>query len=364
LNTALNSLLATTRHHGASDLHVKAGSAPRVRIRGELQPLAQNIYSAEEVMEMLESVMPAERLVTYKNTGEGDFAIADPERGRFRVNAYMQRGLPAFVARAVGAHPSTLEELGLPVDTLTQMAMQPRGLILVTGPTGSGKSSTLAAMIDVINQRRAVHIVTVEDPIETLHSDKMASISQRELGIDTESFRAALKAAMREDPDVIQIGEMRDRDTVRAALEASETGHLVMSTLHTSTVVDTVARILDFYPGDEQPQIRAALAGAIKGVLCQRLVPTSDGQGRVVAMEIAVASGSVIEAIADPDKTDQIPEILERSRQYGMQTFDTHLLRLVMADKISIEDAMSVATHAGDFSVALRKQGLSDRVAG
>ena len=357
MEETLYRLLATARQIGASDVHVKSNAVPRMRVNGALRILEMPPAEPTLVASMIASVLSEQDHERYRQTGEADFAVVDESVGRFRVNAYRERGGAALVARAVAGAPKTLDALGLP-GVLKDLAMNPRGLILVTGPTGSGKTTSLAAMIDHINDRRAVHIVTVEDPIEVLHVDKKASVSQRELGIDTMSWKAAMRAAMRQDPDVILIGEMRDRDTVHAALEAAETGHLVMSTLHTSTVVDTVARVLDFYPADEQKQIRAALSGALRGILCQRLIPTVDGAGRMCVLEIGVNTGSMAEAIADPDKTADIPDIIEAGRQYGMQVFDQHLTSLVVSGKARYEDAVELATSRNDFMVRLRQAGF------
>src|SRR6185503_2998387 len=232
-----------------------------------------------------------------------------------------------------GAIP--LDELGLP-PVIANLALEPRGLVLVTGPTGSGKTTTLAGMVDHVNNNRETHVVTIEDPIEVLHFDKLAMINQREVRVDTEDFSTALRAAMRQDPDVILVGEMRDMETVRAALAAAETGHFVMSTLHTTDAQDTVNRIIDFFPPHEQKQVRLSLASALRGVVCQRLVPRADGQGRAVVMEIAVNTPRIEEAVADPDKTDTIEDIIASGGYSGMQTFDQHLLQLVLGGTVSI----------------------------
>jgi len=241
---------------------------------------------------------------------------------------------------------------------ITQLALEPRGLVLVTGPTGSGKTTTLAGMVDHINTHRECHIVTIEDPIEVLHRDSLSMINQREVRLDTEDFAVALRAAMRQDPDVILVGEMRDVETVKAALSASETGHFVMSTLHTTNAQETVARIIDFFPPHEQKQVRLALAGALRGIICQRLVPRADGQGRCVAMEIAVNTGRVADAIADPDKTSTLTELITEGGFYGMQTFDQHLTVLIRDGVITLDDAMSASSNPHDLTVELRRLGL------
>ena len=256
---------------------------------------------------------------------------------------------------SVGAIP--LDDLGLP-PVLSALAMEPRGLVLVTGPTGSGKTTTLAGMIDHINNNREVHCVTIEDPIEVLHYDKLAMINQREVRVDTEDFSTALRAAMRQDPDVILVGEMRDTETVKAALAASETGHFVMSTLHTTDARETVNRIIDFFPPHEQKQVRLALAGALRGIICQRLVPRADGYGRCVSMEIAVNTGRIADAIVDPEKTSTIHQLIQEGGFYGMQTFDQHLVSLIRDGVITLEAAMAASTSPHDLTVELRRLGL------
>jgi twitching motility protein PilT len=256
---------------------------------------------------------------------------------------------------SVGAIP--LSELGLS-PTLASLALEPRGLVLVTGPTGSGKTTTLAGMIDHINEHREVHIVTIEDPIEVLHFDKSAMINQREVRVDTEDFATALRAAMRQDPDVILVGEMRDTETVKAALSASETGHFVMSTLHTTDAQETINRVIDFFPPHEQKQVRLSLAGALRGIICQRLVPRADGEGRCVAMEVCINTGRVADAIADPEKTSTINQLIAEGSFYGMQTFDQHLVALIRDGVVTLDAAMLASTNPHDLTVELRRLGL------
>jgi twitching motility protein PilT len=259
--------------------------------------------------------------------------------------------------RLVGDKPMSLAALGLP-DVIHRLALEPRGLVLVTGPTGSGKTTTLAAMVDAINEARAVHVLTLEDPIEVVHHDKMASVNQREMGTDTLDWAIALRAAMRQDPDVILIGEMRDAETVKAALSAAETGHFVMSTLHTTDAKETVNRIIDFFPPHEQKQVRLAMAASLKGIVCQRLMPKANGQGRAVVMEIAVNTPRLAEAIADPDRTDTIDDIVAGGGFSGMQTFDQHLLTMVLDGTVSINDAKLTSSRAHDFSVMMKRAGI------
>ncbi len=306
---------------------------------------------------MVTEVLRADLVEEFHRTNEADFAYSLPGVGRFRVNAFRSRGSCGLVFRRVSVGATALGDLGLP-QVLAQLAMEPRGLVLVTGPTGSGKTTTLAAMVDHINCSRECHIVTIEDPIEVLHFDKLAMVNQREVRVDTEDFVTAMRSAMRQDPDVILVGEMRDHETVKAALAAAETGHMVLSTLHTTDATETIARIIDFFPPYEQKQVRLSLAATLKGIICQRLVPRADGRGRCVAMEVAVGTGRLAEAIADPDKTETIAQLVTDGGYYGMQTFDQHLVQLVQDGVITLEAAMSASTSPHDLTVALRRLGL------
>lgn len=340
-----------------SDLHLKVGSPPRIRISGSLVPLDVEPLTAAGVESLVRETMPADVEDTFNSTNEADYALSVAGIGRFRVNAFRSRGAVGCVLRLVGDEPQTLAGLGMP-DVIRQLALEPRGLVLVTGPTGSGKTTTLAAMVDAVNETRPVHILTIEDPIEVIHRDKVASVNQRELGTDTADWSVALRAAMRQDPDVILIGEMRDADTVRAALSAAETGHFVMSTLHTTDAKETVNRVIDFFPPFEQKQVRLALAASLRGIVCQRLVPRADGNGRVVAMEVAVNTPRLAEAIADPERTDTVPDIVGDGGYSGMQTFDQHLVRLVLDGSVSVADAKIVSTNTHDFGVMLKRAGV------
>jgi twitching motility protein PilT len=340
-----------------SDLHCKVGSPPRIRIDGSLRRLDVPALSSEDTEAMVHQVMRADLAAEFARTNEADFAYSIPGVGRFRVNAFRQRGSAGLVFRRVNVGAIALEDLGLP-ETIGTLAMERRGLVLVTGPTGSGKTTTLAGMVNKINSEREVHIVTVEDPIEVLHEDKLAMVNQREVRVDTDNFSVALRAAMRQDPDVILIGEMRDQETVQAALSAAETGHFVMSTLHTQDAQETVARIIDFFPPHEQKQVRLSLAGSLRGIICQRLVPRSDGLGRCLAVEICVNTGRIADAIADPDKTNTLNELIKEGTFYGMQTFDLHLVSLIRDGVVSLDDGLAVASNPHDLTVELRRLGL------
>ncbi|HTY70897.1 MAG TPA: PilT/PilU family type 4a pilus ATPase [Actinomycetes bacterium] len=342
---------------GGSDLHCKVGSPPRVRIDGRLRKLQAPVLTPNDTEAFVSEVLREDLVEEFQKTNEADFAHSIPGVGRFRVNAFRSRGSAGLVFRRVSIGAIPLEDLGVP-PVLTSLAMEPRGLVLVTGPTGSGKTTTLAGMIDHVNNNREVHIVTIEDPIEVLHYDKLAMINQREVRVDTDDFASALRAAMRQDPDVILVGEMRDSETVKAALAASETGHFVMSTLHTTDAQETVNRVIDFFPPHEQKQVRLSLAGALRGIICQRLVPRADGYGRCVAMEICINTGRVADAIADPDKTATIGQLIAEGGFYGMQTFDQHLVSLIRDGVITLEAAMHASTSPHDLTVELRRLGL------
>ena len=340
-----------------SDLHCKVGSPPRIRIDGRLRRLQTRDLTAADTEAMATAVLRPELAEQFRRTNEADFAYSLSGVGRFRVNAFRSRGSAGLVFRRVSVGAIPLAELGVP-DALAALSLEPRGLVLVTGPTGSGKTTTLAGMIDHINANREVHIVTIEDPIEVMHFDKLAMVNQREVRVDTEDFSTALRAAMRQDPDVILVGEMRDHETVGAALSAAETGHFVLSTLHTTDAQETVNRVIDFFPPHEQKQVRLALAGSLRGVICQRLVPRADGNGRVVAMEIAINTGRIADAIADQDKTSTITSLIAEGSYYGMQTFDQHLVRLVRDGVVTLEAALAASTNPHDLTVQLRQVGL------
>lgn len=357
MTTSIEPFLRALVDSGGSDLHCKVGSPPRVRIDGRLRKLQSRDLTSEDTSRMVVEVLRADLVEAFHRSNEADFAYSLSGVGRFRVNAFRSRGSCGLVFRRVSVGAIPLTDLGLPA-VLASLAMEPRGLVLVTGPTGSGKTTTLAGMIDHINATKECHIVTIEDPIEVLHFDKLAMVNQREVRVDTDDFVTAMRAAMRQDPDIILVGEMRDHETVKAALAAAETGHFVMSTLHTTDAAETINRIIDFFPPYEQKQVRLALAGSLKGIICQRLVPRADGAGRCVVMEIAVGTGRVADAIADPEKTSTISQLIAEGTFYGMQTFDQHLVTLIRDGVITLDDAMAASTSPHDLTVELRRLGL------
>ncbi len=342
---------------GGSDLHCKVGSAPRIRVDGRLRKLQVPPLTPEDTRNMVAQVLPEELVAQFRDIHEADFAFSLSGVGRFRVNAYVARGTDALVFRrvAIGAQP--MEELGLP-PVLADLALEPRGLVLVTGPTGSGKTTTLASMVDLINEQREVNIITIEDPIEVLHTDKKAIISQREVRSDTLDFTNALRGAMRQDPDVILVGEMRDIETVRAALTAAETGHLVLATLHTVDAQDTINRIVDFFTPHEQGQIRATLSQTLRGIVSQRLVRQADGHGRKLVAEVMVNNGRTAEAIVDPASQPPIVDLIAEGEYYKMQTFDQHLFQLVRDSEVTFADAIAIASRPHDLAVTLRNEGI------
>jgi twitching motility protein PilT len=354
----IDAALRETVELGGSDLHVKAGSPPMVRIDGELQPLEnQEELASEDTAAALEEVLTDSRAHSeFNEVGEADFSHAIRGLCRFRMNAFRQRGSVSLVCRAIPFQVKTIDELELP-DVIRTLAEEPRGIILLTGTTGSGKSTTLAAMIDHINETTRRHIVTLEDPIEYLHRDKQSIINQREIGNDTVSFGRAMRRVLRQDPDVILIGEMRDEETVRTALSAAETGHLVLSTLHTLDATETINRIIDFFPPHHQQQARVMLSSTLRAAISQRLVPRADGDGRVAAAEIMVSTGRIADLILAPEETGKIGEVIAEGAFYGMQTFDQALLGYVMEGKISEEVARDFATSPHDFKLMLDARG-------
>jgi len=343
---------------GGSDLHLKVPSPPLMRIHGELVPLSgiTGLTPADTEKALHDLLEDPAKLQEFARANEVDFAAAIGNVSRFRINAFRQRGSISLACRAVPFGVRTLAELGLP-QVLVELASESRGIVLVTGTTGSGKSTTLAAMIDHINRTRSRHIVTLEDPIEYLHKDKLSIVNQREVGADTKSFGRAMRRVLRQDPDVILVGEMRDEETVRTALSAAETGHLVLSTVHTLDATETVNRIIDFFPPHLQQQARVMLASTLRGAIAQRLVPDLSGEGRVPASEVMVVTGRIQDLILNPEETGKITEVIAEGEYYGMRTFDQSLLGYAMAGQISEEVAMENASSAHDLKLMLAAGG-------
>lgn len=352
-------VLGAARQIGASDVHLKVGLPPIFRVKGELRGVKDvTPLSAEALEGFALSIMNPLQKERFLGTHEADLAYGTPDGIRYRVNVFRQRGNVGMVMRVIPSEVPSFETLGLPKVILT-MAEKPRGLVLVTGVTGSGKSTTLAAMVEYINRRRAGHVVTVEDPIEYVFKDRRCVINQRELGLDTLSFAAALRAALRQDPDVILVGEMRDLETIETALTAAETGHLVLSTLHTLDAVETVNRVVSAFPTHQQEQVRVQLAAVLVGAVSQRLVPRADGKGVVPAAEVLVNTARVRELILDSQRTREIRDAIAGGQHpYGMVSFDQSLTALVKSGLITYEQAAQNATNADEF--ALHFQGVSE----
>jgi twitching motility protein PilT len=343
---------------GGSDLHLKVPAPPVMRIDGSMQPIQGLSPLAPEETEraVREMLHDPEKLKEFDDEGEVDFAYSIPGVARFRCNAFRQRGSVSLVIRAIPVSIKTIDQLQLP-PVIRELAEEERGIVLLTGTTGSGKSTTLAAMIDHINSTRRRHIVTVEDPLEFLHEDKQSIINQREVGMDTGSFKRALRRVLRQDPDVILIGEMRDEETVHTALSAAETGHLVFSTVHTVDAAETVNRLIDFFPPHMHNQVRAMIASTLKGAVSQRLVPTIDGSGRIACCEVLRMTGRVRDMITNPDETGKLPEVIAEGSFYGMQTFDQHLYEHLKAGRVEMETAIQFATSPHDFKLLVAAEG-------
>jgi twitching motility protein PilT len=351
----INELLTTVVDLGGSDLHLKVGNYPIARVKGRLTPLTQfKKLVQEDTIAMAYSIMASDKQkVKFKENLDIDLAYSVPALGRFRCNIFNQRGTVGMVLRVIPRRIFSIEDLMLP-RALNKVCEEQRGMVLVTGTTGSGKSTTLAAMIDLINATRTEHILTIEDPIEYLHRDNMSIINQREVEADCKSFATALRAALRQDPDVILVGEMRDLETIETAIHAAETGHLVFSTLHTLDATETINRVISVFPPHHQKQIRLQLASVIKAIISQRLVPRADGQGRVPACEVLIATETVRSCIEDKDKTKGLRDVIASgTSQYGMQTFDQSLYFLLQEGLITEEEAMKRATNVGEFKLKL-----------
>lgn len=350
----VTTLLNIAAERNASDLHVSVGTKPVVRINGDLFFLDEYPrLSPEDTERLIRSVLLEEQFARLEQAGEIDLSFGVPGVGRFRVNAFRQRGTYAMVARTIPFVVKPFDQLGLPAKVLSQFCAKTKGLVLVTGPTGSGKSTTLASMIDYINQTRACHIVTLEDPIEYLHRHGKSVINQREIGSDTESFASGLRASLREDPDVILVGEMRDLETIATAIQAAETGHLVFATLHTNDCTQTVDRIIDVFPPYQQQQIRVQLSLALEGIVSQQLLPTKDRSSRAVAVEILVMNPAIRNLIRE-GKTHQIYSVIQTGGRLGMQTMDASLRELVISNRVSIEEASLRVSNPEEFRRLMR----------
>ncbi len=358
MGMALNDILKVAVKGGASDIHLKSGLPPMFRVDGALVPLKNGERMLpDEIQQMALDIMNPTQKDRFEEHREADLAYGVAGLGRFRVNVFQQRGSIGIVLRVIPFGVKTLDQLHLP-KVVERISEEHRGLILVTGTTGSGKSTTLAAMIEQINSNRTCHIMTIEDPIEFLIRDRRSIVNQREIGVDSHSFANALRAALRQDPDVILVGEMRDFETIETALTAAETGHLVMSTLHTLDATETISRIISVFPPHQQNQVRLQLAAILKAVISQRLVPRADGKGRVPALEVLVSTAYTRELIADKDRSKEIPDAIAKGyTTYGMQTFDQSLMSLVKDGLVTYEEALKNVSNPDDF--ALRYRGIA-----
>ncbi len=349
----ISDLLRRMVEMGGSDLHLKVGAVPVVRVDGTLIQTDFPALEATDTESFATDIMPPAKAGDFGDTYEADFGYTLSGVGRFRVNVFRQRGVVGLAIRRVRAEIPSFEELMLPPVVRT-LADTPRGLVLVTGPTGTGKTTTIASVVGHINRTRKAHIVTIEDPIEVMHEDANSIVDQREVGIDTLSYAAALRHVVRQDPDVIFVGEIRDAPSAEAAIQAAETGHFVISTLHTTDATETINRILDMFPAQQQQQVRVSLSSGLRGVLSQRLLPRANGRGRVPAVEVLVNTGRVQERILKPESTFEINDVMAEGEFYGMQTFDQALVRLVMEGLVREEDATEASSNAHDFSLALK----------
>ncbi|HZR24460.1 MAG TPA: type IV pilus twitching motility protein PilT [Vicinamibacterales bacterium] len=350
----VDDLLKLAVDQGASDLHLKVGTFPMMRVAGVLKPITEDKkLDYEDVVAMSAAIMSKQQLEKFKQVNEVDLAYSVAGLGRFRVNIFQQRGTVGLVLRVIPMQIRTIDELDLP-DVLKAISQEERGLVLVTGTTGSGKSTTLAAMIDYINKTRSAHVMTVEDPIEFLHRDQMSIVNQREVSVDTKSFAHALRSALRQDPDVILVGEMRDFETIETGLLAAETGHLVFSTLHTLDATETINRIIAVFPPHQQKQIRVQLASVLKAVVSQRLMPRADGKGRAPAVEVLISTPFIRDCIVDKDKTHLIAgAIAAGGSQYRMQTFDQSIFRLYERGIVSLEEALRWVSNVDEFKLKI-----------
>jgi twitching motility protein PilT len=351
---SLEELLQLLVQRGGSDLHVAAGSAPRIRVDGKLLPTEFDVMSREETQKLVYGVLSEDQIARFEKDLELDLSFGVDTLGRFRTNVFLQRSAVGAVFRLVPHAVRTFEDLGLPRRVCTDLCDLPRGLVLVTGATGSGKSTTLAAMIDYINSHGQYHIMTIEDPIEFVHKNKQSLVNQREVGTDTHDFKASLRHVLRQDPDVVLVGEMRDLETIEAALTISETGHLTFATLHTSDCVQTINRIIDVFPAHQQQQIRTQLSFVLSGVFCQQLIPKSSGRGRVLASEIMIANPAV-RALIRESKAHQIYSVIQTSGRMGMKTMNQSLFEVYKAGHLKIEDAMQYSSDVEDLKKTFQR---------
>jgi twitching motility protein PilT len=354
----VDDLLRHTVERGASDLHLKVGNVPFLRIDGDLQPTSHDVLQPPDTVAFGNTVMSEHKRREFEQRNEADIGYTLQGVGRFRINVFRQRGLVGLAVRRVRSEIPTFEELRLP-EVMRTLADSPRGLVLITGPTGTGKTTTIASMIGYINRSRRAHIVTIEDPIEVVHDDEMSIIQQREIGLDTDSYEAALRHVVRQDPDVIFVGEIRDAESALSAIQAAETGHLVISTLHTIDCMETINRVLDLFPPQQAKEVRTSFAGALRGIVSQRLVQKADGKGRVPAVEVLVNTGRVFDRIVDPEQTDSIVDVISDGGYYGMQSFDQALVYLVKDGLVAVDEARRTASSPHDFDLQL--SGVLDR---
>jgi len=357
----LKQILVEMLNRKASDLHIRVGIRPHLRVNGRLEQIAAEPFTIDDLNNIVGQILNDKQQDRFRRKNEMDLALSVAKLGRFRINLFRQRGTTGIAIRAVNTVIPSFEDLNLP-DSIRKLAMEKRGLIVITGTTGSGKSTTLASMIEHMNANRNDNILTVEDPIEYIYRDKKCIVSQREVGADTESFSTALRHALRQDPDVILIGEIRDIDTMSIAMTAADTGHLVLTTLHTLNTVETISRIISFYPPHQHQQIRLLLAGTLKAVVCQRLLSRCDMPGRVPALEVLISTAAVRDYLLDAEKTSAIPDLIEDGAQYGMMSFDQSIMGLYKEGMISFEEAMNQCTNPDEFDMRVRGiMAASDR---
>jgi len=357
----LKKMLIEMLNRKASDLHIRVGIRPHLRVNGLLDQIAVDPLTIDDVEAIVGQLLNEKQLERFRRKNEMDLALSVAKLGRFRINMYRQRGTTGIAIRAVNTTVPSFDELNLP-EIIGELALERRGLIVVTGTTGSGKSTTLASMIEHMNSNRVDNVLTIEDPIEYIYRDKKCIVTQREVGADTESFATALKHALRQDPDIILLGEIRDLDTMSIALTAADTGHLVLTTLHTLNAVETLSRIISFFPPHQHDQIRLLLAGTLKAVICQRLLARCDIPGRVPALEVLVSTAAVRDCIMTKDKTVDIPELIEQGKQYGMVSFDQSIMKLYRSGMISFEEAMIQCSNPDDFDLRVKGiTGAADR---